>query len=69
MNPTGLSLNQRWLVIVRGSCRAELGSTVWCVDIDAEKIARLQRGEVPIFEPGLAECLARNRERLNFPRG
>jgi UDPglucose 6-dehydrogenase len=48
---------------------AQLGSTVWCVDIDDEKIARLQRGEVPIFEPGLAECLARNRERLNFVTG
>ena len=45
---------------------AELGSDVWCIDIDAEKIARLNRGEVPIFEPGLAECLERNRERLHF---
>ena len=45
---------------------AELGSEVWCVDIDPEKIARLGRGEVPIYEPGLAECVARNRERLHF---
>src|SRR6201993_3124338 len=45
---------------------AELGSEVWCVDIDAEKIERLQRGEVPIYEPGLEELLARNRERLHF---
>ncbi len=45
---------------------AELGSEVWCVDIDAEKIARLQRGEVPIYEPGLAELLARNSQRLHF---
>ncbi|TMK25959.1 MAG: UDP-glucose/GDP-mannose dehydrogenase family protein, partial [Actinobacteria bacterium] len=45
---------------------AELGSDVWCVDIDAEKIARLQRGEVPIYEPGLEELLARNSERLHF---
>src|SRR5579864_908804 len=45
---------------------AELGSEVWCVDVDAEKIARLNRGEIPIYEPGLAECLARNRERLHF---
>ena len=37
---------------------AELGSEVWCVDIDAEKIARLNRGEIPIYEPGLAECVA-----------
>jgi UDPglucose 6-dehydrogenase len=45
---------------------AELGSEVWCVDVDADKIARLQRGEIPIYEPGLAECVVRNRERLHF---
>ncbi len=45
---------------------AQLGSDVWCVDIDAEKVATLTRGEVPIYEPGLSECLARHRERLHF---
>ncbi|MEO6857048.1 MAG: UDP-glucose/GDP-mannose dehydrogenase family protein [Solirubrobacteraceae bacterium] len=45
---------------------AELGREVWCVDVDADKVARLQRGEVPIYEPGLAECLRRNRERMHF---
>jgi len=45
---------------------AELGSEVWCVDIDAEKVERLRRGEVPIYEPGLAELLASNSERLHF---
>jgi UDPglucose 6-dehydrogenase len=45
---------------------AELGSEVWCVDIDAEKIAQLRRGEIPIYEPGLEESVARNRERLHF---
>jgi UDPglucose 6-dehydrogenase len=45
---------------------AELGSDVWCVDIDAEKIARLRRGEVPIYEPGLEQLLARNAARLHF---
>jgi UDPglucose 6-dehydrogenase len=45
---------------------AQLGSEVWCVDIDAEKIARLEQGEIPIFEPGLAESIAANRERLHF---
>jgi UDPglucose 6-dehydrogenase len=45
---------------------AELGNEVWCVDIDAEKIARLNRGEIPIYEPGLAECVARNGQRLHF---
>jgi UDPglucose 6-dehydrogenase len=45
---------------------AELGSDVCCVDVDAEKIARLNRGETPIYEPGLQESIARNRERLSF---
>ncbi|HTD07384.1 MAG TPA: nucleotide sugar dehydrogenase, partial [Solirubrobacteraceae bacterium] len=45
---------------------AELGSDVWCVDIDAEKIERLRRGEVPIYEPGLDEVLAKHGERLHF---
>jgi UDPglucose 6-dehydrogenase len=45
---------------------AELGSEVWCVDIDADKIERLRRGEVPIFEPGLDELLGNNAARLHF---
>jgi UDP-glucose 6-dehydrogenase len=45
---------------------AELGSEVWCVDIDAAKIERLRRGEVPIYEPGLEQLLARNSERMHF---
>ena len=45
---------------------AELGSHVYCVDIDADKVARLERGEIPIYEPGLEELVAANRERLHF---
>jgi UDPglucose 6-dehydrogenase len=45
---------------------AELGNEVWCVDIDAAKIERLRAGKVPIYEPGLAELLAKNAERLHF---
>jgi len=45
---------------------AELGSDVWCVDIDQAKIERLRAGEVTIYEPGLDELLARNAERLHF---
>jgi UDPglucose 6-dehydrogenase len=45
---------------------AALGNEVWCVDIDSDKIARLERGEIPIYEPGLEECVARNRGRLHF---
>jgi UDPglucose 6-dehydrogenase len=45
---------------------AHLGSDVYCIDIDADKIARLEAGEIPIYEPGLAEMVAENRERLHF---
>jgi len=45
---------------------AQLGSDVYCIDIDAEKIACLERGEIPIYEPGLEEMVAANRERMHF---
>jgi len=45
---------------------AHLGSDVYCIDIDADKIARLKAGEIPIYEPGLAEMVAENRDRLHF---
>ncbi len=45
---------------------AEFGSEVWCVDVDRTKVDRLRRGEIPIYEPGLAESIERNRERLHF---
>ena len=54
--------------LVSGTCFAEMGVNVTCVDIDKEKIARLKRGEVPIDEPGLDEMVLRNHRegRLNF---
>ncbi len=45
---------------------AELGSDVYCVDVDASKIERLERGEIPIYEPGLAESVKRSKGRLHF---
>ncbi len=54
--------------LVAGTCFAESGNDVICVDIDAEKIVRLRQGDVPIYEPGLAELIRRNLEegRLSF---
>src|SRR4051812_40550367 len=42
------------------------GKKVWCIDIDADKIAPLQRGEIPILEPGPGALVAKNRGRLHF---
>jgi UDPglucose 6-dehydrogenase len=53
---------------VTGACLAESGVSVVCVDIDANKVERLNRGEVPIYEPGLDTVMARTRKkgRLTF---
>ena len=54
--------------LVVGACFAENGNTVICVDNDAAKIRALEHGRIPIYEPGLAEVVTRNRreERLAF---
>src|SRR5215510_1963478 len=54
--------------LVTGTCLAESGNEVTCVDIDERKIERLRRGELPIYEPGLSELVSRNveAERLAF---
>ena len=46
--------------LVTGTCLAEVGNEVLCVDVDEERIAGLRQGEIPIFEPGLEALLQRN---------
>jgi UDPglucose 6-dehydrogenase len=55
-----------WVGLVTAACFAELGHRVIARDIVAEKVAALSRGETTIHEPGLAELLARNAERITF---
>ncbi len=54
--------------LTSGACLAKIGHHVHCVDNDAEKIAMLERGEMPIYESGLAEIIAESRKagRLSF---
>src|SRR5437764_12181091 len=54
--------------LVTGACFAEFGDDVTCVDVDAEKIARLSRGETTIYEPGLDQLVKKNLQagRLRF---
>ena len=54
--------------LVSGACLAEMGNDVLCLDVDADKVARLARGEMPIHEPGLEALVQRNvaARRLHF---
>ena len=54
--------------LVTGTCFAEMGNDVLCIDIDAEKVRALENGNIPIFEPGLPDMVAKNiaNGRLRF---
>ena len=54
--------------LVSGVCFSDLGNNVICVDIDREKLSRLENGDIPIFEPGLSELVRKNLDagRLSF---
>ena len=54
--------------LVTGTCFAEMGNTVWCVDVDENKINKLKEGKIPIYEPGLSEMVVNNHASgsLNF---
>ena len=57
--------------LVSSACFAEFGASVTCIDVDPDRIARLREGVIPIYEPGLAELIGKNREqgRLSFQDG
>jgi len=54
--------------LVTGTCFADLGNEVTCLDIDAERISHLKAGRMPIYEPGLEQLVKQNvlAERLSF---
>jgi len=63
-------LGTGYVGLVTGACLADLGNMVTCTDVDSRKIAMLERGRLPFFEPGLADLVGRNHVegRLKFER-
>ncbi|MEA2273504.1 MAG: UDPglucose 6-dehydrogenase [Solirubrobacteraceae bacterium] len=65
LEPIGV-IGTGYVGLVTAAGFAEMGHEVYCVDVDADKVAALQRGEIPIHEPGLPELVARHPGRLRF---
>ena len=63
-----VAIGTGYVGLVTGTCLAKFGNTVVCVDTNLERVENLRRGEVPFYEPGLAEMMVRNLEegRLSF---